>query len=151
MATRAGRTVCVVLVVAAVALSASAAFGSGWPGSTLSVSPSTGLVEGQQVKVKATGLRGFSGDPGRVVDVVECRADAPDSTHCAYINANGPSTAQRVTATPGGTLNTRYPLVRQFWTEWEFVDCTQPPGCTIGLVDPTTTYLGPTTPIEFAP
>jgi len=100
MATRAGRTVCVVLVVAAVALSASAAFGSGWPGSTLSVSPST---------------------------------------------------AQRVTATPRGTLNTRYQVVRQFWTEWEFIDCTQPPGCTIGLVDPTTTYLGPTTPIEFAP
>jgi neocarzinostatin family protein len=145
------RAVYVAMVAATVALSTSAAFASGWPGSTLSVSPSTGLVEGQQVKVKANGLRGFSGDPGRVVHVVECRADAPDSTHCGYINANGPSTAQAVIATPGGTLITRYPVTRTFWTEWEFVDCAQPPGCTIGLVDPRSTFLGPTTPIEFAP
>jgi hypothetical protein len=140
------------LVVATVSvLGAAPALASGWAGSTMSVKPSSLLVEGQTVKVKATGLRGFSLDPGRTVVMVECPADAADSTSCGYVNGNGPSTGQSATVTSGGTLNARYDVTARFWSEWQHVDCTQPPGCTIGLVDPISGYLGPVVPISFAP
>lgn len=94
------------------------------PGITVTATPSTGLVDFQFVHVTGTGF-----EPGQLLEIFQCRADAVDESGC------DPDNADFVDSDAAGVVEVDWPVDARIYDESgrEF-DCRSvPDGCKIGI------------------
>ncbi|MBK7167149.1 MAG: hypothetical protein IPH81_18295 [Candidatus Microthrix sp.] len=89
-------------------LLAPAEAGAAGPGGTITVTPATGLVDGQVVTVTGTGL-----PPGTELEIFQCRAGAVDESGCSGSVAFDLAT-DNVGGSPTPSRSMPSPLVRAF-------------------------------------
>lgn len=94
------------------------------PGPTVSVTPATGLVDFQLVRVTGSGF-----DPGALLEYFECRGGAVSEADCDGFNADF------VDADAAGNVDFTVPVdARIYLPDGTEVDCrTDPAGCEIGV------------------
>jgi hypothetical protein len=91
------------------------------PGPTVTVTPATGLVDGQMVTVEGTGF-----PRGTTVSVIQCRAGATDLDGC------DPTSLHPAPVGPDRSFRTPFAVRRTLQTASGAVDCSVPGACFVG-------------------
>jgi dienelactone hydrolase len=109
------------------------------PPPTISVEPTDGLVDGQEIQISGTGFR-----PG-FIQIAECGGTSANVYE--RCTSSGDSVVADATGAISGTVKVTV-LAR---LSAGFVDCRQPPGCTIAALDFNDITALAETPVTFDP
>jgi hypothetical protein len=95
---------------------------------TMTVTPSTGLIDGQNVTVTGKGFR-----PHDEILLTECAAGSLDGSEC--VAEAGLGNGAELTATKAGKISATFNVAEVLTLDEGTVNCLQAPGCVLGAVD----------------
>lgn len=107
------------------------------PAQQVTVTPASGLHDGQTVQVQATGFK-----PAEALAVTQCKDDASGPADCSSI--------QTTTSNASGDVSTTYVVHQGPFGENQVV-CSPTQACVIGVNELSLTGAGGSAPITFAP